>query len=85
MPVFSDFAGLSPSCWAVLVQMEHWADKSVGSTKNSTNSISNIQHPLVIAIQLQHKNTPKIFWAKVSCKRQEDQCFLQKKELPVTR
>jgi len=34
------FAGFSPSCWVVLVQMEHWADTlSENSEKLTMNKI----------------------------------------------
>ncbi len=29
MPEFIPFAGFSPNCWAVFVQIEHWADTSM--------------------------------------------------------
>jgi hypothetical protein len=41
MPVFNALAGLSPSCCAVLVQMEHWATLSlVADNKKATNRVS---------------------------------------------
>jgi len=61
IPVLSDFAGLSPSCCAVLVQIEHCANKSAGTIKNRITSTNiNIQHPLVITIEFHHKSTSKI-------------------------
>lgn len=62
IPAFNALAGLSPNCWAVLVQMEHWAHKSAGAIKNSTSNMINIKLPLAIANELPHKNTTKNFY-----------------------
>src|SRR5438477_10831818 len=33
MPLFKPFAGFSPNCWVVLVQIEHWADERIVHNK----------------------------------------------------
>jgi hypothetical protein len=66
MPVFKALAGLSPNCWAVLVQMEHWASTSPGSRQTIKSTINKIAHPLAITLILQHKNTTKRIDAKKS-------------------
>jgi len=33
IPEFNPFAGPSPNCWAVLVQMEHWAEESLANSE----------------------------------------------------
>jgi len=39
MPLFKPFAGFSPSCCAVLVQIEHWAeDREASNEKRRTNN-----------------------------------------------
>lgn len=64
MPAFKALAGLSPNCWAVFVQMEHWAAKSAGIIKNNISNKINIKHPLAIAIKLPHKNTTKNLYCR---------------------
>jgi len=42
MPLFKPLAGFSPSCCAVLVQMEHWAVDRIGNNeKRITNDVKN--------------------------------------------
>jgi hypothetical protein len=40
MPAFSPLAGFSPSCWAGLVQMEHWAFTACAAN-NKVNKMKN--------------------------------------------
>jgi len=51
IPVFKPFAGLSPSCWAVLVQMEHCADK-VSTMKNEQLKNNNINNHFFITAKI---------------------------------
>jgi hypothetical protein len=61
MPVFNALAGLSPNWEAVLVQIEHCADRSTGDRKNRSNNTIKIKLPLAITIQLPCKITQKNF------------------------
>ena len=51
--MFSALAGLSPSCCAVLVQIEHWATKSAGAIKKSNNNTIKIKLPLAMAYEIE--------------------------------
>jgi hypothetical protein len=43
MAALSDLAGLSPNCWAVRVQMEHWAfTLGVASPRQRTSANARI-------------------------------------------
>lgn len=52
IPVFSALAGFSPNCCAVLVQMEHWADRSA-DTSVSAAKTNKIKHHRFIVIALE--------------------------------
>ena len=44
MPAFSPFAGFSPNCWAVRVQIEHWASAVVTMNKKASIKIQTTMY-----------------------------------------
>lgn len=55
MPEFMPFAGFSPICWAVLVQMEHWAEALFPQKPAVSRQMPNTSTPLFMTNEFLQK------------------------------